>query len=209
MSSHDNDQKVPDAVEEAETALKNEALSPPPTNTPEEPQNDDNDVDETSEQTPAHYVSDNEAEAAVAAAGAEAAASAAEANKYEEDNWKQPKVSDVSLKITSSLSSIKQRLFSCFSNIFNDQSSSASAYNDYDRLYSHKTTTTTIIKQQSTKYNCQNDLSILLGEDYDDVIGNALGNLQTNNTTYDYSIYGDNDKDTLLFNIPNDHESIV
>ena len=102
MSSHDNDQKVPDAVEEAETALKKEALSPPP-NTPEEPQHDDNDVDETSDKTPAHYVSDNEAEAAVAAAGAEAAASAAEANKYEEDNWQQPRVSDVS--------------FSCYSEI--------------------------------------------------------------------------------------------
>ena len=95
---------MPDAVEEAETALKKEALSPPP-NTPEEPQNDDNDVDDR-EQTPAHYVSDNEAEAAVAA-GAEAAVSAAEASK-DEDNWQQPKVSDVSLKITSSLSSIKQ-----------------------------------------------------------------------------------------------------
>ena len=184
MSSHDNDdQNVPDAVEEAKTA----------TNTPEAGEQTPEDTTHTTE-----YITDNEA--------AEAAAT--------EENWQQPKVSDISLKITSSLSSIKHRLFSCFSNIFNDQSSSfASAYNnEYDRQPYHKTTTaTTIINQQSTKYNCENDLSILLGEDYDDVIGNALRNLQTDNTKYDYSIYGDdNDKDTtLLFNIPHDHESIV
>ena len=81
MSSHDNDQKVPDAVEEAETALEKETMSPPPpTNTPEA-------GEQTPEDTHTEYITNNEAEEAVIDGAEAAAAAASEANNHEEENW--------------------------------------------------------------------------------------------------------------------------
>ena len=139
--------------------------------------------------------------------GAEAAA-----NNNGKNYQPQVSVSQLSSKIFSSLSSIKQRLFACFSYIFNRHLSSTSLHNDNKRPFLHVTIT------QPTTYNCENDLSLLLGEDYEDIIGNAIADIQrrpntttADNTTYDYSLPDDllDNDSPICFTLSNDHQSMI